>query len=115
MARWPTDTGLRRRFPMSSSPSIPPAGLLAGAATVDITPTGSVFLYGYPHVPRYSTGVHDALECAALYVSGQGSSALLLANDLIFLPNALVREVRRRICAATGVAEEAILVSANHT
>jgi hypothetical protein len=42
--------------------------VMAGAAVVDITPQGSVFLYGYPHVKRYSTGVHDPLECAALYL-----------------------------------------------
>jgi hypothetical protein len=45
-----------------------PAGLRAGAAVTDLTPAGSVFLFGYPHVPRWSTGVHDPLECAALYL-----------------------------------------------
>ena len=32
--------------------------LKAGSSQVDITPTGSQFLFGYPHVARYSTGVH---------------------------------------------------------
>lgn len=97
-------------------PSDDSRGLLAGAATVDITPAGSVFLYGYPHVPRYSTGVHDPLECAALYLRGaSGNEALFLANDLIFLPKQLVAEVRRRIRERTGTPAEAILISATHT
>ncbi len=41
-------------------------GLRAGAAVADLTPEGPVFLFGYPHVPRLSTGVNDRLECAAL-------------------------------------------------
>jgi neutral ceramidase len=44
------------------------AGLQAGAAVADLTPAGSVFLYGYPYVARDSTGVHDPLLCAALYL-----------------------------------------------
>ena len=38
-----------------------PQRLLAGAATADITPQDSQFLFGYPHVRRYSIGVHDPL------------------------------------------------------
>ncbi len=100
---------------MSASPSPSRARLVAGAATADITPRGAVFLYGYPHVPRHSTGVHDPLECAALFVSDGGTSALFLAHDLIFVPRELVLDVRRRIAAQTGVPEPAILLSATHT
>lgn len=89
--------------------------LLAGAATVDITPSGSVFLYGYPHVPRYSTGVHDPLECTALYLRSGDGVAIFLATDLINFSKSLVADVRKRICERTGVAEEAILMSATHT
>lgn len=99
-----------------SPSSEPPADLIAGAATVDITPAGPVFLYGYPHVPRYSSGLHDPLECAALFLRDEaGGSALFLANDVIFLTRQLVAGVRRRIHARTGVAENAILISATHT
>ena len=41
--------------------------LKAGAATVDITPVDSQFLSGYPHVERYSTGVHDPLIGSSLF------------------------------------------------
>ncbi len=90
--------------------------LIAGAAAVDITPERPVFLYGYPHVPRWSTGVSDPLECSALYLEdSQGGKALFLACDLIFISKRLAGAVRERIRAAMGVPLEAILVSATHT
>ncbi len=91
------------------------SAIMAGAATVDITPAGRVFLFGYPHVRRDSTGVHDPLECAALFLSSDAAGVLFLAHDLIFFPATFVREVRRQIHAACGVPEEAILISATHT
>ncbi len=89
--------------------------MLAGAAVVDITPGGSVFLFGYPHVRRYSTGVHDPLECAALYLRAGEGSALFLANDLIFFSRDYVVGVRQRIALETGVPAEAVMISATHT
>lgn len=99
--------------PFMSASSLP--ALLAGAAVADLTPSGSVFLYGYPHVPRNSTGVHDPLECAALYLRRGAEHALFLANDVICVPRAIAAEVRRRVQAETGVPEGAILISATHT
>ena len=73
---------------MSATKEPLPADFRAGAAVRDLTPGGRVFLYGYPHVARDSTGVHDPLECAALYVSGGGGEALFLAIDLIHVSKA---------------------------
>ena len=87
----------------------------AGAAVVDITPRGSVFLFGYPHVPRYSTGVHDPLECAALFLRSAEGGALFLANDLIGFSKKFVADVRKRIGAATGLPADAIMITATHT
>lgn len=89
--------------------------LVAGGATVDLTPPGSVFLYGYPHVRRYSTGVHDSLECNALYLRSGDSHLLFLANDLIVVTRTLVQEVRRRVCERTGVPESSTMITATHT
>lgn len=100
---------------MTASTDFPSSALLAGAAVTDLTPTQSVFLYGYPHVARDSTGVHDPLQCAALYVRGGGGAALFLANDLIHVSKRFSAEVRRAITAETGVPEEAILITATHT
>jgi len=89
--------------------------LWAGAAVTDITPAGPVFLYGYPHVPRLSTGVHDPLECAALYLRGGDEAVLFLAHDVICFTKALVAAARARIAAATSLREEAIMITATHT
>src|SRR5438874_13828842 len=99
---------------MTAVAESPARGLQAGAGVTDLTPRGRVFLYGYPHVPRDSTGVHDPLQCAALYLRGGGGQALLLANDLIHFSKSFVADVRRRITAATGVPGDAILISATH-
>src|SRR5687767_14570416 len=50
--------------------------LQAGAAAVDVSPTKSMFLYGYPHVKRYSSGVHDPLLASALFLSDGGHNVL---------------------------------------
>jgi neutral ceramidase len=92
-----------------------PSSIFAGAATVDITPTGSVFLYGYPHVRRFSTGIHDPLECAAFYLKSGAGQALFLANDVICFTRSFVADVRRRIQAECGVPAGSILISATHT
>ena len=92
-----------------------PSPLFAGAATVDISPTGSVFLYGYPHVPRLSTGVHDPLECSLLYLESGADRALFVAVDLIWVGKAFVESARRRIHECTGVPHDVILISATHT
>lgn len=87
----------------------------AGAAVADITPAGSVFLFGYPHVPRMSTGVHDPLECAAFFVRADETAALFVANDLIYFSRDFATEVRRRVAAATRVPAEGIMLTATHT
>jgi neutral ceramidase len=92
-----------------------PAKLLIGSAVVDITPTDSQFLFGYPHVPRHSTGVHDPLLSSALYVNDGRSAVLFAANDVIGVSNAVVRRARQRIAAATGVPAANIMITATHT
>ena len=87
----------------------------AGAASVDITPKRSLHLFGYPHVERYSTGVHDPLLSSALCISNGNIETLFIANDIIFVSKALVARARARIQEATGVPADNILISATHT
>ena len=91
------------------------AAIKAGAAVTDLTPPGRVFIYGYPHVSRDSTGVHDPLQCTALYIEGGTGSALILANDLVVIEKDFAACVRARISAETGVPAEAIMVTGTHT
>jgi neutral ceramidase len=89
--------------------------LTAGGAVAEITPTDSQFLYGYPFVPRYSTGVHDPLLSSALYLSDGHSQAMFIANDIIWVGKASTARIRRRIEAATSVPGDAVMVTATHT
>ncbi len=89
--------------------------LRAGAATADITPRNSQFLFGYPHVERYSTGVHDPLLSSALFLTDGATQAFFIANDVIYVSKATASRARRRIAQATSVPEAHIMVTATHT
>ena len=89
--------------------------LIAGAAAADITPEDSQFLFGYPHVPRYSTGVHDHLLSSALFLSDGKIPLLLVANDVIFIGHETARRVRIRIEQQTGIPAANIMITATHT
>ncbi|MCF7818031.1 MAG: neutral/alkaline non-lysosomal ceramidase N-terminal domain-containing protein [Kiritimatiellales bacterium] len=89
--------------------------LHAGAAQIDISPLDSQFMAGYPHVERYSTGIHDPLLSSALYLSDGKTEVLFIANDLIFAPKSLVGRARRRIEATTGIPAANVMITATHT
>lgn len=89
--------------------------LAAGAATVDITPGNSQFLFGYPHVERYSTGTHDPLLSSGLYLSDGATEVMFIANDIIFVTKDMVGRVRVQIEQATGIPAGNIMVTATHT
>ncbi|MBN1642038.1 MAG: neutral/alkaline non-lysosomal ceramidase N-terminal domain-containing protein [Anaerolineae bacterium] len=89
--------------------------LWAGAAAADISPLDSQFLYGYPHVERYSTGIHDPLFSSALYLSDGQHEVMFVANDIIFVCKTAAGRVRAQIAAATGVPAAQIMVTATHT
>lgn len=90
-------------------------GLHAGVGIRDISPRTPMFLVGYPHVPRLSTGVHDPLLASALCLRSGTDAVLLMAVDLLFLSMDTARETRRRIAEATGLPEAHILISCTHT
>lgn len=89
--------------------------LFAGAASIDITPTRSLHLFGYPHVERYSTGVHDPLMASACYLRGDEGETIFVATDIIFISKRLTTSARARIAKTTGVPVDNILLSATHT
>jgi hypothetical protein len=88
---------------------------VAGAACSDITPRQSVFLFGYPHTERMSTGVHDPLLCSALYLGDHNGGLLFISLDVIYVDKALVLRTRQQIHQQTGIRENAILIAATHT
>jgi neutral ceramidase len=89
--------------------------LLAGAAEIDITPGDSQFLFGYPHVKRYSTGVHDPLYCSALVVKSTKECVAFVTCDVIFVDKEIVAEARGRIQGTSSVPPENVFISTTHT
>lgn len=89
--------------------------LSAGVAVRDISPRKPLFLVGYPHEPRTSTGIHDPLLASALYLSDGSTPLVLVAVDILFVPSPSVRICRAAISKATGVPPGNILISATHT
>ena len=87
----------------------------AGASSIDITPVDSQFLFGYPHVERYSSGIHDPLLSSALYLSDGPEHLMFIANDIIFISKASSLRVRKKIMDSTGIPFENIMISATHT
>lgn len=89
--------------------------LLAGVGVRDISPTLPMFLFGYPHVPRMSTGVHDPLLATALCLVDGEHAAMFVAVDILMLSHHVLGACRQAIAAATDIPTEAILISTTHT
>ncbi|MBN1912595.1 MAG: neutral/alkaline non-lysosomal ceramidase N-terminal domain-containing protein [Pirellulales bacterium] len=89
--------------------------LHAGAASFDVSPNDSQFLFGYPHVRRQSTGIHDPLLASALYLRSGAEQLLFIGTDVIFIPKWLALFARDRIAASTGIPRASIMVTATHT
>jgi len=89
--------------------------LQAGAAVADVTPRESVFLFGYPNVRRWSTGVHDPLLASALYLYDGQTGTLFIAVDVVFISLATSKKVRQRLSQIVRLPEDHILISATHT
>ncbi len=88
---------------------------LAGAAQVDITPQGSVPLYGYPMVPRNSSGVNDPLLASALYLHDGKQSLLMIGTDLIYMTRQMAVPIRKQLAQRLDMPVDAILITASHT
>jgi len=90
-------------------------GLIAGAATTNITPLNSQFLFGYPHVERMSSGVNDPLLSSALYIKNGNGQALMVSNDVIYISKASTEHIREQVSQKTGIPKHCIMISATHT
>lgn len=89
--------------------------LVAGAASVDITPPVGTPLDGYGGRIDVSRGVHDPLSARALYLDdGEGPVALVVC-DLVGVGRALVARARELIAERPGIPPERVLIAATHT
>ncbi len=89
--------------------------LHAGVSSRNITPTKSLFLYGYPHVERMSEGVNDPLLANAMVLDNGEEQIVFCSVDLIYFSKELAKRIRRGLESKLGIPEEAIMLSATHT
>jgi neutral ceramidase len=89
--------------------------LRAGTAVAEISPALPTALFGYPHVERIATGIHDPLLATALYLENSWSAVVLLALDVLLLNPATARSMRRAVAERTSVPEESVFISCSHT
>ena len=89
--------------------------LKAGAARRNISPTKPMFLVGYPHVERTSTGVHDPLYASAFYLANDRAAILTISVDVCYVMVETTRACRAAISQATGIPVENIFISPTHT
>lgn len=89
--------------------------LKAGTAVGDITPALPAPLFGYPHVERVATGVHDPLLASALYLENASGAVVLIALDLLLLEPPAARAIRRAVAERLAIAEASVFISCTHT
>jgi neutral/alkaline ceramidase-like enzyme len=72
-------------------------------------------LYGYPHVERISTGIHDPLLATAIVLKRPDATVVLAALDLLMIEPGFARQLRQDVAAAIGCAESAVFIGCTHT
>lgn len=89
--------------------------LQAGTAQVDISPNKPMFLWGYPHVERTSTGVNDPLYASVLFMDNGDNAIITIALDLLYINAADTAEIRKRIVDQVDIEPANIMISCTHT
>ena len=89
--------------------------LIAGIYRLAINPPYPMTLFGYPHVPRLSTGIHDPLYATALFLSDEKPGVFLISLDLLMLPHEFLNACRDEISQRHNIPRKNILISCTHT
>jgi len=113
----PTKTGKAKakRNRKSATQRREDEGLLAGTGSKDISPRKPMFLCGFPHVDRISTGIHDQLWASALCLRNGSQAVLLVAVDNLFVNPPVALRWRKAVGRATGIQETGVFISTSHT
>lgn len=96
------------------APDDPPP-LTAGVAEVEITPPETYRRLGGYLKERFWTEIRDPLHARALVLSQGTVTLVLVTTDLCGIPAGITGPARQEIAKRTGVASEAISVTASHT
>ncbi len=86
-----------------------------GIATIDITPSQSVWLTGYGDRDHKSEGVYQALRAGAIFLRGDNDAVLITTADHIGYGSAFAAEAKANIATATGLLPHQIVLTATHT
>ncbi len=84
--------------------------LLAGAAAVDISPDGPVYMAGFK-TNRVSEGVHDPLYARAIVLKRGELEVALVALDLVGVMRTEVEAIKARI---EGISPRRVLIASTH-
>lgn len=91
------------------------SNLKVGVAKRSLIPGKPMFLVGYPHAQRISTGVHDPISATAFYLTNSRQAILSIAVDICYVTVESSRTCRAAISQATGIPVQNIFISATHT
>lgn len=89
--------------------------LKACVAVVDISPGPGLELAGYPHHPRYNTGIHDPLYAGCICLDDGSTKLAIVTMDLLMYAKKEVQVVRQRIEERTGIPAGNIMIACTHT
>ncbi len=89
--------------------------LLAGTASINITPDKPIPMSGYGIRTEAFDGIHDSIYARAIVFSDGENKAAILSVELIGFSDAFCDELSLGIEKLTGIKKEYILVSAVHS
>ncbi len=90
------------------------AEILAGTATIDITPEpGKEMPGGFNKA--FSKGTHDPLEVNTIVLKNENTSVAIVAIDALFIPTDIVSNVREKVSTQIPLPPKHIIFSASHT
>ncbi len=91
---------------------LPP--LMAGAGKANIDPPAAMLpIHNNPGDPYLAT-IHDSLFARAVVVDGRGGRVIIVAADMIMMPDAVYDRIVARLAKAYGVAPDHIMLAATH-
>ena len=91
-------------------------GLRAGAARVDITPDGPIWMAGYASRTHPSTGVLQPLSAKALAIEdSKGGRIVIVTTDLVGLPRSVTDVAAARILKEHGLDRSRLVFNSSHT
>lgn len=89
-------------------------GILAGAATSNISPVLDASLNGGMQ-DRSATTIHDETHARCLVLDDGSSRVAFVVCDLCMIPREVVLDAKRQIEEATGIPPDHVLISATHS